>query len=185
MCSSALTYQVKTKPPTKVILVGRLGQCSNAFLGLSFDHAFLSTFSMFYDFNYNDINIYEKRDRKYNVTYRSHAAEIKYVKTIKRTVALGLGGRFEHYNYNDVLSSNNDITNYDLHNQCLISYYGSITVDTQNDHIFPRKGFILNLKANLYTDNGYNYNEEDPFLTISGIWKWAISPWRKIGRAHV
>ncbi|GET31842.1 patatin [Prolixibacter bellariivorans] len=77
---------------------------------------------------------------------------------------ISLGAEVEHFNVESVIGSiPSDI---DLNNQTLLNYYAQIDLDQMNRAYFPTVGWKFLGEAKIVTDNGWLFNESNPFMPV-------------------
>ena len=76
---------------------------------------------------------------------------------------ISLGAELEHVNIESVIGS---LSNEVLNNQTFLNYYAQIDLDQMNRAYFPTVGWKLSGEAKIVTDNGWLFNNGNPFMPI-------------------
>jgi NTE family protein len=76
---------------------------------------------------------------------------------------ISLGAEVEHVNVGSVIGS---LLNEALKNQTFLNYYAQIDLDQMNWAYFPTAGWKLFGEAKIVTDNGWLFNEGNPFMPV-------------------
>ena len=90
-------------------------------------------------FKYNDINLYDKKDKVDNITFSYHRGDLNLSDIYFRNFKFQLGLRYEYFNYKSVLY-NTDYIAENLKSQGFASYYALAHFDTYDKKYFPDKG---------------------------------------------
>ena len=73
------TYHKGKRNHSRFAFTGRVGsKISSAMLDYSIERSPLRNFNLSYKFSYNNLDIYEKGDKRFNTTYTHHLAEFAY-----------------------------------------------------------------------------------------------------------
>ena len=169
------TINLKTKIPSKVAVTGRLGQRYVARLDYTLEPLQMRNFNFAYQFEYNDINIYDRGKRAYNTTYKYQLGEFSFSDIWFRNFRFAFGLKFEYYKYNNLLynSSQFDIV---IKPEHFFTYFASVHYNSFNTAYFPTKGSDFKAGYSLYTTNFAKYNDHAPFSAVNASWTTAISP---------
>ena len=123
-----------------------------------------------YTFRNNDLDIYAKGTRNYNIRYRQHTVDFIPFDMRLRLYDLKAGVRWDYYNYYGHLlaADGNTPTLDDDH---FISYYLRADLNTENNWYFPTKGNRFHASYAYHTSNFYNYNGHPGFSDILAHWR--------------
>lgn len=77
-------------------------------LDYSIERSPLRNFNLSYKFSYNNLDIYEKGDKRFNTTYTHHLAEFAYSDMNWLSFKVKAGLRYEYFNYNSFLYTGSD-----------------------------------------------------------------------------
>lgn len=173
------TADIKTHIPSRLSLTGRLGKRYAARIDYTLEPMQQRNFNFSYMFQYNDINIYDKGDRAYNLTYKYHLAEFGFSDVWYKNFRFGLGFRFEYYKYKDFLFKKPELADLDIESEHFLSYFAQVHYNTYDKGYFPSKGSDFSASYSLYTDNMAQYNEHAPFSALKGSWASVIPVTRR------
>ena len=157
------TYHQGKRNHSRFAFTGRVGsKISSARLDYSIERSPLRNFNLSYKFSYNDLDIYEKGDKRFNTTYTHHMAEFAYSDMNWLSFKIKAGLRYEYFNYNSFLYTGNS-EQYDVRPESFLSYFATAHLETFDRRYFPNKGVSLEADYSLYTDNFVKYNGSSPF----------------------
>lgn len=160
------TYHQGKRNHSRFAFTGCVGsKISSAKLDYSIERSPLRNFNLSYKFSYNNLDIYEKGDKRYNTTYTHHLAEFAYSDMNWLSFKIKAGIRYEYFNYNSFLYTGNS-DRYDVRPESFISYFATAHLETFDRRYFPTKGVSLEADYSFYTDNFVNYNGSSPFSAI-------------------
>lgn len=163
-------FQFHTKVPIDLSFTGRLGKRYMARFDASFNPPLLKKLTLSYMYRYNDINIYNKGKRDYNVTYNYHLIDLSLLNFSGKNFLIDLTTRYELYDFKDVLSGEGPAMG-NLGTQHYYSYHLRMHYNSQDREFFTKKGAKFELAYGLYTDNFVHYKKDNPFSVISAMWK--------------
>lgn len=138
-----------------------------------------------YQINYDDMDLYNNGDKFSTFSYTRNLLQINISRSWLNTKT-SLGVRYEHYNFNNILLppgyDDGDLNFADQHQ---IAYYGQMEYDSYDRRTYPTKGHKWYLKAELYSDNGVEYQNKNIVPVFSGYWeasykileRFSILPW--------
>ena len=160
------TYHKGKRNHSRFAFTGRVGsKISSAMLDYSIERSPLRNFNLSYKFSYNNLDIYEKGDKRFNTTYTHHLAEFAYSDMNWLSFKVKSGLRYEYFNYNSFLYTGSDEL-YTVKPEGFFSYFASAHLETLDRRYFPNRGVSLEADYSLYTDNFVKYNGRSPFSAI-------------------
>ena len=159
---------------SQLSLTGRLSKNPYVRLGYTLENTFLRGFNLSYMFRYNDVDYYRKGKKMNNVTYRYHAGELGLSSLYLRNFKFQVGLRYEYFDYNSLLFSNEDEV-MTVRPEGFFSYYGLALLDTYDRRFYPSRGMFLQVGYSLYTDNLGTYDGGAPFSALSFNFRPVIS----------
>jgi NTE family protein len=166
--------RLKTRMPSSASVTGRLGKRYMARLDYTLEPAQSRTFNFAYQFEYNDINIYDQGVKSYNTTYKYQLGEFSFSDLWFRNLRFSLGARFEYFKYKDMLYDTSMQTGF-IKPEHLLSYFGSIYYNSTDNYYFPTRGADFKAGYSLYTDNFAHYKDGAPFSAVNASWSGAFS----------
>ncbi|MCM0343038.1 patatin-like phospholipase family protein [Bacteroides fragilis] len=169
-----VSTRLNTRIPSWLSLTGRLGKRYLARVDYTLAPMQMRNFNLAYQFEYNDINIYDHGKRAYNTTYKYHSGELGFSDVWYRNLRFGAGLRFEFFKYKDFLY-NAGGQQLKVKPQYFFSYYAQLHYNTYDKGYFPSKGIDLQGNYSLYTDNLTQYKGHAPFSALTASWASVFS----------
>lgn len=160
------TFNNRSLRGSQLALTGRLSKNPYVKLEYSLENTFLRGFNLAYMFRYNDVDYYRKGKKTNNVTYRYHMGELGLSSLYLRNFKFKVGVRYEYFDYNSLLFSNEDEV-MSVRPEGFFSYYGVAELDTYDRRFYPSRGVSLEAAYSLYTDNLATYDGGSPFSALS------------------
>ena len=161
--------RLDTRVPSWVSVTGRLGKRYLARVEYTLAPMQMRNFNFAYQFEYNDINIYDHGRRSYNTTYKYHSGEFGFSDVWFRNLRFGAGLNFEFFKYKDFLY-NTGGQRLEVKPQHFFSYFAQLHYNTYNKGYFPSKGTDVQGRYSLYTDNLTHYKGHAPFYALAASW---------------
>jgi NTE family protein len=166
--------RLKTHIPSTVSLTGRLGRRYLAKVDYTLEPIQNRNINLSYQFEYNDINIYDRGVKSYNTVYKRQMCELSLSDLWFRNLRFSFGLRFEYYRYKDMLYYTPTLEDI-IKPEHFLSYFGSLHYGSLDDDYFPTKGQDVKAGYSLYTDNFAKYKDKVPFSAINASWSGAFS----------
>lgn len=164
------TAQLNTHIPSTVSVTGRLGKRYMANVLYTLEPVQQRDINIGYTFQYNDVNIYDRGERVYNVTYKYHAGEVGFSDVWYKNLRFGFGARIEYFKYKDFLFKKPEYAR-EVDSEHFISYYAQLKYNTFDKGYFPSKGNNFEGSYSLYTDNFAKYKGHAPFSALKASWQ--------------
>ena len=123
--------RLETRVPSWVSVTGRLGKRYLARVEYTLAPMQMRNFNFAYQFEYNDINIYDHGRRSYNTTYKYHSGEFGFSDVWFRNLRFGAGLNFEFFKYKDFLY-NTGGQRLEVKPQHFFSYFAQLHYNTYN-----------------------------------------------------
>lgn len=170
-------FILKTPLPSSVFLTGRIGRQYGVHVGYQFEPFLRRNLHVTYDYRHNDMDVYGRGKKQYNLVFRQHTGEIGFTDMAIRNFSYRLGVKVEHYNYNDVLASD-EVNVPEFRSDTYFNYFLHLRYNTQDEGYYPSRGVNLQAGYALYTDNFVHYLEGSPISAVSASWKmaWSLTP---------
>jgi NTE family protein len=175
----ALQLGASVKPkntPFEIDFTGRLGKRIMGKVDFYFLPLHYSKMRLSYIYRHNDLNIYYKGDRDFNVTYNQHSAELSLINLNIRNFTLDFGARFDYYHYQDILVGKVSGREFnDLPDSHFFSYFGKVSYNSENNWYFPTRGALFDAGYIYYTDNFLTYKDHSGIGDIHASWRMSYS----------
>lgn len=168
------SLNLRTHIPSQISITGRLGKRYMARVDYTIEPLQMRNFNFAYQFEYNDINIYNRGKRAYNTTYKYHSGEFSFSDVWYKNLRFGVGFRFEYFKYKDFLYNSSDM-HIVVKPEHTFSYFAQLHYNTYNKGYFPSKGSDIKGSYTLYTDNLTQYKGHAPFSAIAASWASVFS----------
>lgn len=167
------SFRFYTHVPMDLSVTGRLGKRSSAKVAATFLPTNYRKWSLIYTFNHNDINIYNRGKRDYNVTYNHHSADLSLLNISGKNYEMAVVARWEKYLFDDVLVGRSGVVQ-TLDNENMYSYHFRFNFNSENSRYFATHGALLEARYGLYTDDFTQYKEHFGVQMVSALWRVAI-----------
>ena len=165
--------QLNTFVPSSISLTGRLGKRYLAQLDYVIEPTLKKRFNLSYAYRYNDLNIYQKGQRAYNVTYHQHTSNISFSDEWLRNLRYEVGMSFEYYHNKNLLTRNPD-NNRNLRAEHFLNYFFNLKYSSLDNSYFPMRGMAFQAGYTMHTDNFYQYDNHVPFSSVVASWTIAL-----------
>ena len=134
---------LRTAIPVSLDLTLRLGKRIKAVAEAIYHPVSFTKMRLSYEYNYNDVNVYEEGARLYNTTYNYHAINWTLLDFNIRNFNVTVGTRWDYYHHGDLLAEIKQIEEGALEvpkDDHYYSYQLRTKYDSENDGYFPTKG---------------------------------------------
>ena len=160
------TFSHRALRGSRFSITGRLNKNPYVLVDYSFGSSVLRKLGISYMYKYNDIDLYEKKDKVDNIIYSYHRGDLNLSDIYFRNFKFQLGLRYEYYKYKSALY-NPDYIARELESEGFFSYYALAHIDTYDKKYFPDKGLAFQAEYSWFTDNMVNYKGHAPFSALS------------------
>lgn len=170
-------YQLHSgKMPVNLNFTGRLGKRILAQIEGDFNPFNFTRFSLSYRFRNNDLNIYYKGDKDYNMTFHAHSVDLKFINMRWKNFMIDLGFDMDYYHYSDVLTGDDPRFN-DFDDETFLNYVFHAYYDSERNGIFTDRGSKFELKYSYSTDNMIEYDGHSGISSLLAMWRktWAFN----------
>lgn len=167
-------FKLKTRVPSSISLTGRLGKQYQARLDYTLEPLFLRNINLAYQYRYNDVNVYQKGDRVYNMTYHQHQGDFSLSDTWFRNLRYSIGLNFEYFHFSGVLSHALH-ESLSLESEHFFNYYARLQYNTLDRGYYPSRGVEFTAGYTVYTDNLWQYADHTPFSAVHASWMGVLS----------
>ena len=170
-------YQLHSgKMPVNLNFTGRLGKRILAQIEGDFNPHNFTRFSLSYRFRNNDLNIYYKGDKDYNMTFHAHSVDLKFLNMRWRNFMIDLGLDMDYYHYSDVLTGEDPRYSV-FDDETFLNYVFHAYYDSERNGIFTDRGSKFELKYSFITDNMIEYDGHTGLSSFFAMWRrtWAFN----------
>lgn len=157
-----------------VSLTARLGKRTLARLGYSYQWDGGWQAGLAYQFDYKDMNIYNEGKRALDLTFTHQLVRMGAAKDWNN-IQVSLGIDFDYYHYHDLLSLD-PLASALFENSSLFSYFAGLVFNNLNERSAPTKGMSWAVSYHLYTDNLFQYKDNNPISVFDARWQGCFSP---------
>lgn len=164
-----------TKVPGQADITLRLGKRIMARANLAFFPWSYIRPSLSYEFRHNDINLYSKGEKRFNMTYNQHSADLKLLNFDVRNFNFSLGAVWDYYHYNNLLVSPLPEHSMEpLSNAHYYTYYGQVEFNSEDDWYFPVSGSRFKAMFSYVTDDFLELNNSVGLRQYSLMWRTSL-----------
>lgn len=164
-----------TKVPGQADITLRLGKRIMARANLAFFPWSYIRPSLSYEFRHNDINLYSKGDKRFNMTYNQHSADLKLLNFDVRNFNFSLGAVWDYYHYNNLLVSQLPEHSMEpLSDAHYYTYYGQVEFNSEDDWYFPVTGSRFKAMFSYVTDDFLELNNSVGMRQYSLMWRTSL-----------
>lgn len=162
-----------TKMPMDVDLTVRLGRRIMAQAELTLHPRSFTRPKISYTFRRNDMNIYIKGNRDYNVEYNQSQAMFTPINFYLDHLNLSLGLRWDYVHYHNKLEAEHS-TVVNLENDHYFSYRARVDYVSEDNWYFPTKGSRFKAEYAYITDNFAKLNGNTGLSDVNALWRTAL-----------
>lgn len=159
-------------------LTARLGKRTLARLGYSYQWDGGWQAGLAYQFDYKDMNIYNEGKLTLDLTFTHQLVRMGAAKDWNN-IQVSLGIDFDYYHYHDLLSLD-PLASALFENSSLFSYFAGLVFNNLNERSAPTKGMSWAVSYHLYTDNLFQYKDNNPISVFDARWQGCFSPSSKL-----
>lgn len=125
-----------------------------------------------YTFRHNDIDIYERGHNAYNITNNHHQARIGLLGASLRNLTFDMYACWDYYRFINLMSSQKSYVEHgvNLSDDHFFSYHALLHYNSEDDGLFPTRGYNFRAEYSYFTDNFAEYNHHKGFSELSGQW---------------
>ena len=128
-----------------------------------------------YVFRHNDINLYQKGEKYYNMTYNQHTVELQLINFNTRNFNVNAGAKWDYYHYNNLLVNYRPESQMELFdNEHFFVYQAQVDYNSENHWFIPTKGAKFTAKFGYYTDNFVKLKNSAGMREYSAMWRMSF-----------
>ena len=162
-----LNIPLKTAVPVNTDITLRLGKRLMARAELTVHPRFFTRPTLRYTFRRNDVDVYLKGNRSYNILYNQFQGELIPFNHDFRHINIQIGLRWDYLHYRNKLGAE-DVRQVALENEHFFSYRARIAYNSEDNWNFPKRGARFNVEYAYLTNNFAKLNERAADGTVLG-----------------
>lgn len=167
-----LQLRLRAALPQTVDFTARLGKRSYGELGYNFEASRRRNLGAFYRLEYNDINIFSRGIRSYNIVYNLHRAGIRFQDNFLTNFRYEVMWDFAYNYYRDFLHGPESMENFN--SEHFFEYVFRLDYDSYDKAAFPQRGRRFFAGYGLHTDNLWKYKGGEPFHTAAYLYECVV-----------
>ena len=155
-----LDIPLRTVMPMNTDVTIRLGKRLKTRFDLTLHPSFFNRSTLSYEFTRNDVDVYMKGERAYNILYNQFQGELTPLYFGLRHFTLQVGLRWDFMHYRNKLGSetSRQVT---LKNEHFFSYRARLNYNSEDNWYFPKRGARFKAEYAYVTNNFMKLNERD------------------------
>jgi len=169
-----LDIPLKTATPINTDIILRLGKRLMARGELTFHPRSFTRPTLSYTFRRNDVDVYSKGDRDYNIHYNQFQAEFTPFNFDLRNFNLQIGVRWDYMHYRNKLGSATSQL-ISLENEHFYSYRARINYRSEDNWYFPTRGARFKAEYAYLTDNFTKLDGKAGMSEVSANWRYSFT----------
>ena len=164
-----------TKVPGQADVTLRLGKRIMAGASLAFFPWSYIRPSLSYEYRHNDINLYSGGDKRFNMTYNQHSADLKLLNFDVRNFNISLGVVWDYYHYNNLLVSQlPELSVEPMADSHYYTYYGQVDFNSEDNWYFPVSGSRFRALYSYVTDDLVRMDNSVGMRQYSLMWRTSL-----------
>ncbi|MBR5686371.1 MAG: patatin-like phospholipase family protein [Prevotella sp.] len=169
-----LDIPFKTAIPMNTDITLRLGKRLMARGELTVHPRSITRPTFTYTFYRNDVDIFFKGNRDYNIQYNQFQAELIPINHDLRHFNIQYGLRWDYMHYRNKLGSESSMQ-VDLKNEHFISYHARINYNSEDNWYFPKRGARFKAEYTYLTDNFAKLDGKPGMSEVDANWRMSFS----------
>ena len=179
-----LDIPLRSATPVNTDITLRLGKRLKTRVDLTVHPSSFTRPTISYEFSRNDIDIYMKGHRSYNIRYNQFQGELTPINFDLKNFNLQLAARWDFMHYRNKLGSE-DSPQVTLKNEHFISYRARVNYNSEDHFYFPTRGsrfkaeyaYVTNDFSNLKqrADDGSTLGKEKGMSEVSADWRTSFT----------
>ena len=169
-----LDIPMKTAIPVSTDITLRLGKRMMARGELTVHPRSITRPSLTYAFRRNDVDIYFKGERDYNIRYNQFQAEIIPINHDLRHFNIQYGLRWDYMHYRNKLGTETAIQVV-LKNEHFYSYHARVNYNSEDNWYFPTRGARFSAEYSYLTDNFAKLDDKPGMSEVKANWRMSFT----------
>ena len=165
-------FPLKAKMPLNLDMTVRLGKRNMGRVDFTFHPRGFARHTLSYIFKRNDIDIYEKNNKAYNLTYSQHTVNFSLVDFDVRNFNISIGPQWDHYHFSSLLvnQARGGVEKL-LENDHYLSYRAQANFNSEDNWYFPTRGARFDAKFAYYTDDFVKLKDKMGPRELAAMWR--------------
>ena len=176
-------FPLRTETPIDLDMTVRLGKRNLGRVDLTLHPQSRFRHTLSYAIQHNDIDIYSKGSKSYNLTYSQHTVSLTVFNFDLRNFNVCIGPQWDYYHYNSLLvDQTKDVDMEPMKHDSFISYQAQVNYNGEDQWFFPTRGARFFAKFAYYTDNFANMNDKIGPREWAAMWRMSfrLSPYLSV-----
>ena len=169
-----LDIPMKTAIPISTDITLRLGKRMMARGELTVHPRSITRPTLTYAFRRNDVDIYFKGERDYNIRYNQFQAEIIPINHDLRHFNIQYGLRWDYMHYRNKLGTETAIQAV-LKNEHFYSYHARVNYNSEDNWYFPTRGARFSAEYSYLTDNFAKLDDKPGMSEVKANWRMSFT----------
>ena len=169
-----LDIPLKTAIPVSTDITLRLGKRLMARGELTVHPRSITRPTLTYAFRRNDVDIYFKGERDYNIRYNQFQAEIIPINHDLRHFNIQYGLRWDYMHYRNKLGTETAIQVV-LKNEHFYSYHARVNYNSEDNWYFPTRGARFSAEYSYLTDNFAKLDDKPGMSEVKANWRMSFT----------
>ena len=169
-----LDIPMKTAIPVSTDITLRLGKRMMARGELTVHPRSITRPTLTYAFRRNDVDIYFKGERDYNIRYNQFQAEIIPINHDLRHFNIQYGLRWDYMHYRNKLGTETAIQVV-LKNEHFYSYHARVNYNSEDNWYFPTRGARFSAEYSYLTDNFAKLDDKLGMSEVKANWRMSFT----------
>ena len=169
-----LDIPMKTAIPVSTDITLRLGKRLMARGELTVHPRSITRPTLTYAFRRNDVDIYFKGERDYNIRYNQFQAEIIPINHDLRHFNIQYGLRWDYMHYRNKLGTETAIQVV-LKNEHFYSYHARVNYNSEDNWYFPTRGARFSAEYSYLTDNFAKLDDKPGMSEVKANWRMSFT----------
>ena len=169
-----LDIPMKTAIPVSTDITLRLGKRMMARGELTVHPRSITRPTLTYAFRRNDVDIYFKGERDYNIRYNQFQAEIIPINHDLRHFNIQYGLRWDYMHYRNKLGTETAIQVV-LKNEHFYSYHARVNYNSEDNWYFPARGARFSAEYSYLTDNFAKLDDKPGMSEVKSNWRMSFT----------
>lgn len=168
-------FPLRTEMPVDLDMTVRLGKRNMGRADLTFHPKSRFRHTLSYAFQRNDIDIFSKGEKSYNLTYSQHTASFTLLNFDIRNFNFVIGPQWDYYKYSSLLiDQTKDMEFEPMRHDNFISYQAQVNYNSENHWTFPTRGARFFAKFAYYTDNFVDLDDKIGPRELTAMWRMSF-----------